>query len=315
MKEWIAISDYIEPFVANKLTFLKPEEHDQLLFDDDTFSRSRQYFWVITTISEFIPIIDQTLDKWREMDIWGELNNWRYMNNWSEDQTLIQKGNIKQLEAIKDRFEIQKLRAEALRDGLFNASAVVESRLSTRLAQNVKLLTYVSIFYLPLAFCASLWAIPNITDSSTRTPFIIAAALVGFVTYMIVFNLNTVASLGWAIYSGLREHSIRQMGNESTEQTWGKLGQRFKRFEPNQGSTKPSDWYILLYCVLHPLATFKRSTAPDNASEQTSEKDPVAELQRAQGWSRWLHLSDWKSKLSDRKGKDRGKGKGKEGCV
>jgi hypothetical protein len=37
---------------------------------------------------------------------------------------------------------------------LFNASAVVESRLSTRLAQNVKLLTYVSIFYLPLAFCA-----------------------------------------------------------------------------------------------------------------------------------------------------------------
>lgn len=37
---------------------------------------------------------------------------------------------------------------------LFNASAVVESRLSTRLGQNVKLLTYVSIFYLPLAFCA-----------------------------------------------------------------------------------------------------------------------------------------------------------------
>jgi hypothetical protein len=59
--------------------------------------------------------------------------------------------------AIEARFQSQKGRAEALRDGvsfitnteirlsltifkLFNASAVVESRLSTRLAQNVKLL-------------------------------------------------------------------------------------------------------------------------------------------------------------------------------
>lgn len=73
--------------------------------------------------------------------------------------------------AIEARFQSQKARAEALRDGvsfitnteirlsltifkLFNASVVVERRLSTRLAQNVKLLTYVSIFYLLLAFCA-----------------------------------------------------------------------------------------------------------------------------------------------------------------
>lgn len=37
---------------------------------------------------------------------------------------------------------------------LFNASALIESRSSTRLGQNVKLLTYVSIVYPPLAFCA-----------------------------------------------------------------------------------------------------------------------------------------------------------------
>jgi hypothetical protein len=35
---------------------------------------------------------------------------------------------------------------------LFNASGVVESRASTRLGEIVKLLTYVSIFYLPLSF-------------------------------------------------------------------------------------------------------------------------------------------------------------------
>lgn len=41
----------------------------------------------------------------------------------------------------------------ALFSQLFNASAVIESRASTRLGENVKLLAFVSIFFLPLSFC------------------------------------------------------------------------------------------------------------------------------------------------------------------
>jgi len=55
--DWIAISDYIGLFVTSKFTFLNEEQQDFLLFDDETFSRSRQYFWVITSITEFVPII------------------------------------------------------------------------------------------------------------------------------------------------------------------------------------------------------------------------------------------------------------------
>src|SRR4051812_45042400 len=36
---------------------------------------------------------------------------------------------------------------------LFSASGVMESRASTRLNENIKLLTFVSIFFLPLSFC------------------------------------------------------------------------------------------------------------------------------------------------------------------
>ena len=43
---------------------------------------------------------------------------------------------------------------------LFNASAVIESRASTRLGENVKLLTFVSIFFLPLSFCTVSAQIP-----------------------------------------------------------------------------------------------------------------------------------------------------------
>ncbi|KAF7948502.1 uncharacterized protein EAE97_003913 [Botrytis byssoidea] len=56
----------------------------------------------------------------------------------------------------QSQFKHQQETAQAYRDGLFNASALMESRASTRLGENVKLLTYVSIFYLPLAFCAAL---------------------------------------------------------------------------------------------------------------------------------------------------------------
>jgi hypothetical protein len=165
LREWTDISNYTETFIAGKFTFLQEEKHDSLLFDDDTFSRSRQYFWVITCISEFLPIIRKTLKHYQEVKFWLTQG---VSSPETEEKA---RKYYNQLEAILKRFESQKTRAAALRDGvslssdrkfvsllttfkLFNASAVVESRLSTRLAQNVKLLTYVSIFYLPLAFCA-----------------------------------------------------------------------------------------------------------------------------------------------------------------
>lgn len=37
---------------------------------------------------------------------------------------------------------------------LFNASSMFESRASTRLGETVKLLTFVTVFYLPLTFCS-----------------------------------------------------------------------------------------------------------------------------------------------------------------
>lgn len=161
LREWTDISDLIETFIASKFTFLYEEQHDFLLFDDNTLSRSRQYFWVITCITEFLPIIQKT------RALYGNIRGW--LSDVGSVEMVEKVLYDEQFQAILDRFDSQKLRAEALRDGvslsenfvsllttfkLFNASAVVESRLSTRLAQNVKLLTYVSIFCLQLAFCA-----------------------------------------------------------------------------------------------------------------------------------------------------------------
>ena len=55
--DWAEISKYVEIFVAGQDTLLYEDRHDRLLFDDDNFTSSRQYFWVIDSIGDFIPII------------------------------------------------------------------------------------------------------------------------------------------------------------------------------------------------------------------------------------------------------------------
>lgn len=176
----------------------------------------------------------------------------------------------------------------------------------------------------------ALWAIPNITISSTRTPFIVTAFLVGLATYFIVFNLDSLASLGWKRYSGFRQTRIEQMSAKmtttkqmtakdddtrvvinrgmTTEQTtaekndkWKERGHRYNRFEPDRGNSKPSEWYILLYFLLHP---FKRSPKFEDEDEDEEEENVegysvsiprrqrsstgTAETSRVQAWKAWL---------------------------
>lgn len=152
-------------------------------------------------------------------------------------------------ESLRSQFRHQLETAKALRDGLLNASALIESRASTRLAETVKLLTYVSLFYLPLAFCAALWAIPNITDKSTRNPFIVTAVVVGFVTYAIVFNLDNIARSCSRVYLGRRTRLVNQMQNNATSPYWRERGASLEVFQPNEDYRTSSKWWVVAYQV------------------------------------------------------------------
>ncbi|PQE33410.1 domain V protein [Rutstroemia sp. NJR-2017a WRK4] len=153
-------------------------------------------------------------------------------------------------ETLKTRqlqFKHQQETALTLRDG---------SRASTRLGDNVKLLTYISIFYLPLTFCAALRAIPNITDSSTKNPFMTNAVIVGCVTYILVFNLGNIANHCRQLYEPysssvidrmVAKHSSDGTGGrrKATETKWEKRAKRFQSsFGPKRSDGEPSEWWI-----------------------------------------------------------------------
>ncbi|KAM0460764.1 hypothetical protein ACHAO4_001556 [Trichoderma viride] len=126
--------------------------------------------------------------------------------------------------------------------------ALIESRSSTRLGQNVKLLTYVSIVYPPLAFCAALWAVPDISNNDTRTPFIITTILVGCATYIVVFNLENIVDIMRKSYTGYRSRLLENM-SEDHDSYWQSLRERFEEFPPNNEQRKPSEWWIIRYQI------------------------------------------------------------------
>ncbi|THV54254.1 hypothetical protein BGAL_0031g00280 [Botrytis galanthina] len=320
VKRWEELYQHIEGLLYED--FMDPATYVELLFDDENFSQSRLYFWVIGCVNEFQISIEDNVKQWtlfrearvesylernqvdvsrddsfstssemkmgkqkkvpgvaEEIDIGlpfpnadvpNESRSSASFDNLRENsrkkiQNLAKEIDV-QVESLinwQSQFKHQQETAQAYRDGLFNASALMESRASTRLGENVKLLTYVSIFYLPLAFCAALWAIPNITSSGTRSPFILTTILVGFVTYMIVFNLGNIVKQSGRVYEPYRLGVIKQICKKSpddkesrrvderasslddSEPGWQKRAQKFEStFGPKRGDGEPSEWWI-----------------------------------------------------------------------
>jgi hypothetical protein len=185
IERWIQLDLYLDNLLVED--FMDPTQYSALLFDDENFTRSRKYFWAIGCLNEFIISVADNVKQW---DMYHEARIKKFLElTYAADsltaasvlqpgeyvertfgtytvrhgdqemenlRRVVQRGmnNRETLVNLQDQFEKKLETVKALRDGLFNASALVESRASTRLGENIKLLTYVSIFYLPLAFCA-----------------------------------------------------------------------------------------------------------------------------------------------------------------
>lgn len=133
------IAHDIDRYLSDGATFMQPDTHDTLLVDDESFSRSRKYFWVISTLSDFEDKLETTIDQWPLYRVQWK-TSWQsgHPDNWGEAE-------CKKLDLVEDRikdfrdmlahFRALRMRATALRDGLFNASSVMESRAANHLGR------------------------------------------------------------------------------------------------------------------------------------------------------------------------------------
>lgn len=152
----------------------------------------------------------------------------------------------------------------------------MEARASTQLGENVKLLTFISIFFLPLGLCMAMSSpslslflfytltqpcpsqtIWSINETYDRRDFAIVTTLVAVTTYFVTLNLNNLIFILHKLYAPRRLALVEEMEKDPN---WNTIGNRFKAYQrPQPGEHKPSEWMVMVFSLrklLRPVIDF-----------------------------------------------------------
>lgn len=122
-ERWGKLNEYIESLLVED--FMDPKAYTMLLFDDETFSRSRLYFWIIGCLNEFDLSIEDNIKQWklfRQARISHHLESSSHSHNTELDKLRKLDGlgeQIRQrLENLQTQFRAKIATVQALRDGV-----------------------------------------------------------------------------------------------------------------------------------------------------------------------------------------------------
>jgi hypothetical protein len=221
---------------------------DVLLFEDDQFTYSRRYFWAysaLDTLRNDAKKIIETFETNFTDDVWsgehqfiwpGTKDHSAPYADWRDRMEVFQKSfgrELKSLKTLSEECEALKREIRILRDQLFSGTSVLESRKTVELSavtilqgHNIKLLTLVSIFFLPATFVGTVFGMRNLPIDGSFRPFAITMALVCGSFYVLIGFLNTTAGmefwydkwnrfLAWCTYTtpALRQATIPSESN------------------------------------------------------------------------------------------------------
>jgi hypothetical protein len=102
LQRWEQIADHFTWLLGHRDTLADPGAHDSLLFDDDSFTRSRRYFWAINYLAELDTSISGNII---------QLDKFAGGNKSLREQ-------LNQLQYLRERIHGQRDEAIALRDGV-----------------------------------------------------------------------------------------------------------------------------------------------------------------------------------------------------
>ncbi|KAL2395098.1 hypothetical protein ABEF94_000734, partial [Exophiala dermatitidis] len=185
---------------------------DELLFENDQYTYSRRYFWASQTLGLMSNEIKAMIAAYKETftdEVWsGEhktlfpgtrdqssrYSNWRRKLQHTRRQF---EKEIAQLEDVLRTFQQQQKEIRGLREWLFSGTSVLESREAVSMAKitvdqgyNIRILTLVTLFFLPLTFVTSIFGMTNMPPEDSFVPF--AATTVGICvpTYLLILGVN-----------------------------------------------------------------------------------------------------------------------------
>jgi hypothetical protein len=110
---WAEFLSYFDYVLDGGDSLMKPAEHDNLLFDDGAFSRSRRYFWAIDCLSEF------------ELSITDNINQWKmYMVARVPSSTGLSEMDQRQLAFAERQYRVLQNQRESFRQKLVSTIAL-----------------------------------------------------------------------------------------------------------------------------------------------------------------------------------------------
>lgn len=190
----------------------KEATRDKLLFEDDEFTMSRRYFWAYQSLAILNEDIKEMIHAYRSNfteSVWtgqsrviwpGDQKSLRYAN-FLKRMEYIRKEielEIRGLEKIDHENDEKMKEIKALREHLFSGTSVFESRkaiqqqaITVTQGHNIKVLTLVTIFFLPLTFVTSVFGMTNMDPQDNFVRFGIVTVLICVPTYMLIGSLNT----------------------------------------------------------------------------------------------------------------------------
>lgn len=219
-KRLMEVYNRISNLVRSPPEFMfKQSIRDRLLFEDDDFTYIRRYFWAQQSlgimnedINEMISAYKETFTDivWNGSDkiIWpGDENQSSRCTHWRKRMAGLRRDiehEIRGLEKI-DQLNDEKIKEiKNLRDNLFSGTSVLESRksvqqqaITVQQGRNIKLLTLVTIFFLPLTFVTSVFGMTNMNPTATFKSFGIVLVVICVPTYIIIGSLNTESGLSF----------------------------------------------------------------------------------------------------------------------
>lgn len=106
------------------------------------------------------------------------------------------------------------------------------------------------------------------------TALIYVIIIVALLTYFIMFNINSLAQGFGQVYDIKKKNVVRAMKRDRKE-TWKLRGERFEVFRPKHEDPEPSEWYIPLYALMHPIAILGlyRGTQTEHRSKRTNSEN------------------------------------------
>ncbi|KAL8849157.1 MAG: hypothetical protein Q9221_005834 [Calogaya cf. arnoldii] len=215
-KRLLEVYNRISDLVRMPSNFMFNEAaRDRLLFEDEDFTFSRRYFWAHQSLGIMNEDIQEMVLSFRKVfkeSVWDgsskivwpgdESVSSRYAN-WRKRMRKLRQDVEDELQGLE---KIAVLNSEkmkeikGLRDNLFSGTSVLESRRSVDQAMitvqqghNIKLLTLVTIFFLPLTFVTSVFGMTNMDPEEGFTNFGIVTAVICVPTYFLIGSLNTTS--------------------------------------------------------------------------------------------------------------------------